>query len=397
SISAQNVTNNVAAINPVYVSSVIENTTPSRLEMTYNLTLANITPAASAFTVRVNSSARTVSAVTISGTKVLLTLASQVVYGDVVTVAYTKPATNPLQTASGGQAVSISAQSVTNNVAANQPPFINISSPTKSESFIAPATITIDVIAYDPDGSIKKIEFFQGTVKLGELTSAPYSYVWKDVQEGTYSITAAATDNQNLRIVSSAVTVVVEKSSTQINQLPVVGIKISNNKKPKKHDNIVIVAEANDPDGFVTKVELKNGNVTIAEMTIAPYVYTLTDIDTGTYQFTAIATDNFGASSSSQTIELIVDDFYVGNSEIIRLYPNPSEGQFKIDILTDLPEGNSRLSIFNSSGMIICTKKLLKDESPIDINLDGSASGIYVLMITSDKTIITTKKFIINR
>ena len=59
--------------------------------MTYNMTLANVVPAASAFSVRVNSTARTVSAVAISGTKVLLTLASPIVYGDVVTVSYTKP------------------------------------------------------------------------------------------------------------------------------------------------------------------------------------------------------------------------------------------------------------------------------------------------------------------
>jgi len=118
-ISAQNVTNNVAApAVPVYVSSQIANATPSILEMTYNMTLANIVPAASAFTVRVNSTARTVSSVSVSGTKVSLTLASPVVYGDVVTVAYTKPATNPLQTSAGGQAATISAQNVSNNVAA---------------------------------------------------------------------------------------------------------------------------------------------------------------------------------------------------------------------------------------------------------------------------------------
>ena len=124
-ITAQNVTNNIAAVNPVYVSSVIENATPSRLEMTYNLTLANITPAASAFAVKVNSSPRSVSSVAISGTKVLLTLASPVAYGDVVTVAYTKPSTNPLQTATGGQAASITAQNVTNNVVAINPVYVS--------------------------------------------------------------------------------------------------------------------------------------------------------------------------------------------------------------------------------------------------------------------------------
>ena len=73
------------------MSSVIENATPALLEMTYSITLANIVPVSSAFSVRVNSAARTVTAVAISGTKVQLTLASPVVYGDVVTVSYTKP------------------------------------------------------------------------------------------------------------------------------------------------------------------------------------------------------------------------------------------------------------------------------------------------------------------
>jgi uncharacterized repeat protein (TIGR02059 family) len=117
--TAQTVTNNVnqvAPVIPLYISSVIQNATPSILEMTYDQTLANIVPAASAFTVLVNSATRTVSSVAISGTKVLLTLFSPVVFGDIVTVAYTKPATNPLQTASGGQAVTITARSVTNNV-----------------------------------------------------------------------------------------------------------------------------------------------------------------------------------------------------------------------------------------------------------------------------------------
>lgn len=116
SITARNVTNNVQASIPVYLNSVIENDTPSVLEMTYSLALANIVPATSAFTVLVNSAARSVNTVAINGTKVQLTLASPVNYGDVVTVAYSMPASNQLQTPQGGQATSITAQNVTNNV-----------------------------------------------------------------------------------------------------------------------------------------------------------------------------------------------------------------------------------------------------------------------------------------
>ncbi len=116
-LAAQQVTNNVAAL-PVFVSAAVENANPSVLSMTYNLALANIVPANSSFSVIVNTVARNVSSISISGTKVLLTLSSPLVSGDVVTVAYTLPAANPIQTAAGGNAVTLSAQPVTNNVAA---------------------------------------------------------------------------------------------------------------------------------------------------------------------------------------------------------------------------------------------------------------------------------------
>jgi hypothetical protein len=129
------ISNQVVPANPVYISSSIENATPSRLEMNYNLSLANVLPAVSAFTVLVNSVARTVNAVAVSGTKVLLTLISPVVYGDVVTITYTRPATNPLQTASGEQAATISAQSVTNTVNfVNTPPVVVVNYSSSSYS-----------------------------------------------------------------------------------------------------------------------------------------------------------------------------------------------------------------------------------------------------------------------
>lgn len=115
-ITNKPVTNNVLPPSPVYVSSVIENATPSILTMTYSLALKNVVPATTAFTVMVNSVKRNVNPVAISGTSVILTMASPVSAGDVVTVAYTKPSSNPLQTPAGGLAATISAQPVTNNV-----------------------------------------------------------------------------------------------------------------------------------------------------------------------------------------------------------------------------------------------------------------------------------------
>lgn len=120
SISNRSVTNRISApaAVPVYQSSAVENAAPSVIVLTYNLSLANIVPATSAFSVHVNSSARNVTAVAVSGTSVRLTLASPVAYGNTVTVSYSVPSSNPLQTSAGGRAESISNRSVTNRVSA---------------------------------------------------------------------------------------------------------------------------------------------------------------------------------------------------------------------------------------------------------------------------------------
>ena len=97
----------------VYLNSVIGNATPSILEMTYNITLANIIPPNTAFTVQVNGINRGISSIAISGNKVLLTLLSPVVFGDFVTVSYTD---NQLQSTTGDITATLTSQPVTNNL-----------------------------------------------------------------------------------------------------------------------------------------------------------------------------------------------------------------------------------------------------------------------------------------
>ena len=397
SLTAQTVQNSVNPVNPVYVSSVIENATPARLEMTYNLTLANIVPPASAFTVRVNSVIRSLTSVTVSGTKVSLTLDSPVVFGDIVTIAYTKPSTNPLQTASGGQAASLTAQTVINNcsLVANEPPVIDITSPTKSTSFISLATITIEATAFDPDGTINKVEFFSGGNKIGERTVQPYSYVWKDVTDGTYNISAVATDNLGAKTVSAVVYIVVEKSSITINQIPDVKIVFpEKSKRYKRKESIVIEVEAFDPDGTISTVELKSGNITLAETNTSPFIFILDNVDVGTYEVTAIATDNLGATNISSPIEFIVDPLYNIYSDNINIYPNPNDGKFTIELLTPLPSNNNSIIISNLSGKILSNKKMSEEISIVDFDLTSSSPGTYILIITSDNAIISTEKFI---
>jgi uncharacterized repeat protein (TIGR02059 family) len=162
---------------PVYLNSKVENVKPVSLEMTYNLNLANILPSVSAFTVLVNSTARTVSSVAISGTKVILTLSSPVAAGNVVTVAYNKPSANPLQTTAGGQAATIGAQTVTNKVeAANAPPVVVVNS---TQTILSGFVSELDATgSYDPDNDNLSFTWVApGNISVSSTTSQKIQFL----------------------------------------------------------------------------------------------------------------------------------------------------------------------------------------------------------------------------
>jgi len=183
----------------------------------------------------------------------------------------------------------------------NQPPSISLSSPSKSTSYVAPATITIDAIAYDPDGEIIKVEFYNGTSKLGESTDSPWSYTWKDVAAGTYTITAVATDNKNFKSSSEATNVTVENLSTQIEPV----------------------------------------------------------------------------NSTA--------------SKLIKLYPNPNNGRFSVDLLASFNGIEKHLSIIDSTGNTIYFAKVNHDENTIHFDLSEVNPGLYFVKIQSEKKVLTGK------
>jgi uncharacterized repeat protein (TIGR02059 family) len=394
-ISSHTVTNNVKAVSLVYVRASIENATPSLLEMTYNMTLANIIPVTSSFSVLVNATSRTVSAVTISGTTVRLTLASRVVAGDIVAVSYSKPSNNPIQTAQGGTANSISNQQVKNNCI-NVFPVAVITSPILNSSFTAPANISITANVSDADGSVSLVEFYSGSTKLGSKSIAPYSFTWANVAAGTYSLTVIATDNLNSKTTSAAISISVIANNLAVNIPPVV--TISNPQKGIKFEKlstITIDAIASDPDGTVSKVEFYSNKVKLVELTSAPYTYTWKNINAGSYSITAVATDNLNATTTSLSIEFEVATTvkYDPNSEIFKLYPNPNKGLFSIEFINPLQSDKSVIIITDIAGKQVYNGPVLKEETLKQFDLSESNPGIYVMMI-KDKEILVTKKFI---
>jgi hypothetical protein len=93
----------------------------------------------------------------------------------------------------------------------NQSPTVSLTSPSNGANFTSPAKISLAANAADPDGSVARVEFFNGGTKLGEDTSAPYTSQWNVGAAGSYTLTARATDNSGATTTSSPVTITVKK------------------------------------------------------------------------------------------------------------------------------------------------------------------------------------------
>lgn len=83
------------------------------------------------------------------------------------------------------------------NSGANNPPIVALTSPAPNSNLVAPASVSLSANASDADGSIAKVEFFEGSNKIGQAASAtsPFTASWSNVQPGRYTLTAIATDN----------------------------------------------------------------------------------------------------------------------------------------------------------------------------------------------------------
>jgi Domain of unknown function (DUF1929)/Bacterial Ig domain len=94
---------------------------------------------------------------------------------------------------------------------ANQPPSVSLTSPANGAVFTSPAKVSLAATASDADGTVVRVQFFNGATLLGTDTTRPYTSQWNTGAAGTYTLTARATDNAGAVTTSSPATITVKK------------------------------------------------------------------------------------------------------------------------------------------------------------------------------------------
>lgn len=99
----------------------------------------------------------------------------------------------------------------------NRAPTVRISAPSNNATYKENTNVTISASASDLDGNIEKVEFYEGEKLIATDSSAPYSISWSN-NEGSYSITAVATDNDGQSTTSQAITIVMQGVNIALNK-----------------------------------------------------------------------------------------------------------------------------------------------------------------------------------
>jgi hypothetical protein len=108
--------------------------------------------------------------------------------------------------------------------------------------------------------------------------------------------TTSATESEGYRI-----------EAAPSDQPPVVTVSPPTGTTLFASDDLPILVEASDPDGTITGIQLLCNGVPVAQTTASPLQYTMNQVSSGTYTFTAKATDDAGFVTVSPATVITVN------------------------------------------------------------------------------------------
>lgn len=143
----------------------------------------------------------------------------------------------------------------------NNAPKPTLTSPVASNNMEAPASLLLSASVTDANNNVTKVEFYNGTTKLGEDATAPYNLSLENLPAGTYVFSAKATDAENLTGTSATVTVVIKAPPFKVQKTSIAPV-IDGSPDPGiwDHPNVLAVNAENVLSGTVSSASDLSGN-----------------------------------------------------------------------------------------------------------------------------------------
>jgi len=176
--------------------------------------------------------------------------------------------------------------------------FIALISPYDGQYFMPGQTVGVEAVAKGTAfHKIKSVKLYRGKKQIASFLKPPYTYRWENSTEGVYAFKAIAVDTRGKVDTSNSATITVR------NTPPAVYLTSPyNGQHYNIGENIVLRASAFDSSGYIASVKFYQGNKLLTTLKKEPFTYTVRNAPEGNYTFTAAATDNFGATTTSSPV-----------------------------------------------------------------------------------------------
>ncbi len=262
----------------------------------------------------------------------------------------------------------------------NKPPTVSITSPADLSKINDGYPMNLSAVASDPDGTVSKVQYFEGFNIVGESTYAPFTVSIPFTVAGKHTYLAKAIDNKNSVAFSAPLTLDIP----HLNDLP--KCKLTSPKEGAIYGadrQALLQAEASDLETAIKKVEFYVDGQLVSTGTTAPYSFRMSVLPAGNHEVHVKAFDMDNASALSDTIHFSVEKPSSIKSDLkikSEIYPNP----FKNGILTvrTPPSSSLDLAVISAEGNVVFTKNKCSEINEIPRSI-FSNGGIYIIRLSN--------------
>jgi uncharacterized repeat protein (TIGR03803 family) len=282
----------------------------------------------------------------------------------------------------------------------NKAPIVKITSPVNGASYTALATILLSADASDIDGTVKTVDFYNGTALIFTETWPPFYRRWYNVPAGNYTITAKATDNKGRSTTSAPVHITVLGPNFLTANITSPG----NGASFTAPATFTITADVKGPNEIV-KTDFYNGSTLIFSEHLFPYSNKWRNVPAGNYSITAKATDSKGNVATSVPVAITVKSSasatLASNKPVslnsktnlrdavsVQLMPNPANNILNIRTTGLQSDKQLIVSVISASGVIMQAKQFSSSTQTIQLNVSSLVSGVYTIKFLSGDKVL---------
>ena len=266
--------------------------------------------------------------------------------------------------------------------AVNLPPVVKITAPANNAVFQLGDVATLKADASDPDGTVAKVEFYNGSTKLGEVTGSTYQFSWTTTAIGVFSITAKAYDNKNAVTTSEAVTVTVNAKPTPPppNQPPKANAG-ADKELTLPANSLTLQGSGTDPEGGALAFAWTKTSGSTATLTSANTTnLTVSGMVEGVYTFLLTVTDDKGSTATDEVLVTVKKAIPpVNQPPVVSITAPTNNSTVEQGTLITLkatatdPDGTvAKVEFYNGS-----TKLSEVSTAPFEFKWTGVGAGIY--------------------